>query len=475
VPDSTLEKEDLAMSRLVSTTLRSFAVLGIAAVAAVLPAATAAAGSTFSYGQLQASAVGASGCGANANGEPAIHVSRAGNVFLGSERGLGGGSDLWRGIGLAGGSGASACALEYRGQPNAVAGVGASGGDIDVALASEPNTLGTYTVYVSSLNLGSVSVSHSTDDGSTFVNVPVQAGLPLDDREWIAAYGADTSLLTYHDIASDEIDVLRSDDGGLTYAEISQAIRITDYRATNNELGNIVIDHRNTAGATAGQFWAYQSYVAPSSAPQNPILAAADNEAFVAVSNDGGYTWSERAIPCSVSRNGLDHQFPNLSVAPDGTLWATWSDDANIFTAVSGDHGSSWTCSGAVSTTTAQAVMPWIVATSAGVDLVYYGAPTAPGPKSSQTFSVDFVQNTASSAGGWGTPEQLLAVHQGSVCEGGIGCTGGRQLLDDFGIDTDPTGWAHVAYSHDAPDLGGSGTYTGYAVQTGGSPVGYPN
>ena len=27
----------------------------------------------------------------------------------------------------------------------------------------------------------------------------------------------------------------------------------------------------------------------------------------------------------------------------------------------------------------------------------------------------------------------------------------------------------------DAPDLGGSGTYTGYAVQTGGTPVGYPN
>jgi hypothetical protein len=475
VPDSTLEKEDLAMSRLVSTTLRSFAVLGIAAVAAVLPAATAAAGSTFSYGQLQASAVGASGCGANANGEPAIHVSRAGNVFLGSERGLGGGSDLWRGIGLAGGAGASACALEYRGQPNAVAGVGASGGDIDVALASEPNALGAYTVYVASLNLGSVSVSHSTDDGASFVNVPVQAGLPLDDREWIAASGADTSLLTYHDIASDEIDVLRSDDGGLTYAEISQAIPITDYRATNNELGNIVIDHRNTAGATAGQFWAYQSYVAPSSAPKNPILAAAYNEAFVAVSNDGGYTWSERAIPCSVSKSGLDHQFPNLSVAPDGTLWATWSDDANIFTAVSGDHGSSWTCSGAVSTTTAQAVMPWIVATSAGVDLVYYGAPTAPGPRSSQTFSVDFAQNMTSSAGGWGTPEQLVAVHQGSVCEGGIGCSGGRQLLDDFGIDTDPAGWAHIAYSHDAPDLGGSGTYTGYAVQTGGNPVGYPN
>ena len=31
------------------------------------------------------------------------------------------------------------------------------------------------------------------------------------------------------------------------------------------------------------------------------------------------------------------------------------------------------------------------------------------------------------------------------------------------------------SFSHDAPALGGSGTYTGYAVQTAGNQVGYPN
>ena len=66
-------------------------------------------------------------------------------------------------------------------------------------------------------------------------------------------------------------------------------------------------------------------------------------------------------------------------------------------------------------------------------------------------------------------------MHQGAVCEGGISCNGGRQLFDDFGVDTDQSGWAHIAYSHDSPDLGGDLTYTGYAVQTGGTPVGAPN
>ena len=45
----------------------------------------------FSYGQLQSATVGAKGCGTNSAGEPAIHVSRTNNVFLGSELGVGSG------------------------------------------------------------------------------------------------------------------------------------------------------------------------------------------------------------------------------------------------------------------------------------------------------------------------------------------------------------------------------------------------
>jgi hypothetical protein len=433
-------------------------------------AVTATAG-TFATGQLQAQTVGASGCGTNIAGEPSIHVSRANNVFLGSEDGLGGGSELWRGLGQLGGAGASGCSLEYRGQPNAVSGFGASGGDIDIAIAPALNAQGNYNVYVASLNLASVNVATSQDNGTTFSQTPVQAGLPVDDREWIAAYGANTSLLTYHDITTNNIDVLRSDNGGSTYMQVSQAIPATDYKAGNNELGNIVIDHRNTTGATAGQFWAYQSFVAPSTSSGSDY-----NEAFLAVSNDGGSTWTDRPIPCSTSSTGLDHNFPNVSVAPDGTLWYAWSDDTNVYTATSSDHGQTWTCSPAVSTNTAHAIFPWIDATSAGVDLVFYGTQQASDSSSNpQIWSVYFAQDPTGAATGWGAPQSVVDVHKGAVCEGGISCSGGRQLFDDFGIDTDQSGWAHIAYSHDAPDLGGSGTYTGSAVQTGGTPAGYPN
>jgi hypothetical protein len=426
---------------------------------------------TFSSGTLQDSTVGATGCGTNAASEPAIHVSRANNVFLGSELGVGGGSELWRGLGAIGGTGASGCGLEYRGAPNAIApGLGASGGDIDLANASAPNSSGNYNLYVASLNLASVNVATSTDNGATFSQVPVQGGLPLDDREWIAAFGASTSLLTYHDIATNDIDVLRSDNSGGTYTQISEVIPETDYKAGFNELGNIVIDHDNLPDAT-GNFYAYQSFVAPSDSS-----GSTNNEAWLGVSSDGGNTWTDQPIPCSVTANGtsngLDHNFPNVSVAPNGNIWYAWSDDKNVYTAESTDHGQTWTCSPAVSTNSAQAIFPWLAATSAGVDLVYYGAPTT---GSGQTWHVYFAQNTAGAPSGWGTPQQLTAVHSGSVCESGATCTTGRQLFDDFGVDTDGLGWAHIAYSQDSPSLGGSGSSTGYAVQTGGTPVGGSN
>ncbi|MHB8532085.1 MAG: sialidase family protein [Solirubrobacteraceae bacterium] len=421
----------------------------------------------FSFGQLQAGTIGASGCGENKAGEPAIHVSRADNVFLGSELGIGSGSELWRGLGAVGGKGASGCGLEYRGQPNAVSGKGASGGDVDVAVASEANGEGNYNVYVSSLNLASVSVATSKDNAATFSQTPVQAGLPVDDREWIAAFGAKSSLLTFHQVATNNIEVLRSDNEGQTYAKVATAIPIGDYKEQHNELGNLVIDHRNLPDSTGG-FYAYQSFVAPSNS-----TGEHNNEAFLAVSSDGGHSWTDRPIPCSTesASTDLNHNFPNVSVGPAGDLWYAWSDDRYIRTAVSTDHGQTWRCSRIVSRGSAQAIFPWLAATSAGVDLVYYGAPTASG----QTFYVDFVQNPSGKPSGWLTPKQIVAVHRGAVCEEGATCTTGRQLFDDFGLDTDMSGWAHIAYSHDSPELGGEETYTGYAVQTGGRALGEPN
>jgi hypothetical protein len=421
----------------------------------------------FSFGELGNSAIGATGCGTNKAGEPAIHVSRLNDVFLGSENGIGSGSELWRGLGALGGSGASGCALEYRGQPNVVAeGAGASGGDIDIAIANAKNALGNYNLYVSSLNLGSVNVATSADNATTFTQSPVQSGLPGDDRDWIAAFGAETALLSFHDIATNNIEILRSDDGGKTFAHEAFAIPVGDYKEERNQHGNLVIDHRNLPDTT-GDFYAYQSFVAPS-APAGEH----NNEAFLAVSADGGHSWTDRPVPCSTAspNSDLAHNFPDISVDPAGRIWYAWSDNTAIRTALSSDHGVTWTCSGVVSRKNAQAIFPWLAATSRGVDLVYYGTQTA-----NKTWYVYFAQNLTAGVTRWRAPQRLMPVHTGEVCETGIECTSGRQLFDDFGVDTDSLGFAHIAYSHDSPALGGEETFTGYAVQTAGTTVGEPN
>jgi len=350
----------------------------------------------FAAGQLQTQTVGKSGCGTNNAGEPSIHVSKNNLVALGSENGLGEGSEFWSARQVGGSTAASACGLTYDGQPNAV-GVGLSGGDVDIAIApvKDPTT-GTYRVYVASLNLASVNVATSTDDGKTFSQVPVVAGVPGDDRDWIASYGASTALLSYHDVVTGNIDVLRSDDGGQTFVQSSRVIDDSDYKSGANQHGNLVIDHVNKTGAAAGQFWAYQSFVAPSSSSGSKY-----DEAFLGVSNDGGATWTDKPIPCTTKfgANGLDHNFPNVSVAPNGTIFYAVSNDKAIYVAMSTNHGSTWTCSGPVSTT-GHAIFPWLVATNAGEDLVYYGAT---GSGSTALWSVYFAQNLTQSLTGWST------------------------------------------------------------------------
>jgi hypothetical protein len=447
------------------------------AVAAALPAGAAGRGhhhpkphpsppaaTKFAAGQLQAAKVGSSGCSTNQAGEPSIHVSHAGLVALASENGLGNGSEFWSGKQTGGSTAANPCALTYDGQPNAFGHLGASGGDVDVAIAPVADPASHhYRIYTASLNLASVNVATSVDDGKSWSQVPVVEGVPVDDREWIAAYGSSTALLSYTDVLSGNIDVLRSDDGGQSFVEESQAI---NDNSGSSQIGNLVIDHRHPSSKPGG-FWAYQSYVAQHSSSSKTL-----DEAFLAVSKDGGATWADRPIPCTraFGANGLDHNFPNVSVAPDGTLFYTVSNDKAVYVAMSQDRGLSWTCSPPVSSTS-QAIFPWIVATSAGEDLVYYGAT---GTGANQVWSAYFAQNLTESVTGWSTT-QVVTVHKGPVCESGISCNDGRQLFDDFGVDTDPSGWAHIAYSHDSPNLGGSGTYTGYAVQTAGRPVGYPN
>lgn len=452
-----------------------------------VPARAAPRAAAFDVGQLTDRP--GSGCGRNKAAEPAIHVSRAGRVFVSALLGSGAGTEVWDGSSSAG-RGASPCRLSYLGRPDAVAGLSPSGGDTDLAIASARNAAGSYNTYVAGLD-HSVWMSITQDDGRTWTEVPVQVSPVPEDRPFVAAYGAGTSLLGVHDLATyDDIDILRSDQPGTPYVLIAQVIPEADYKAHLNQTGNLVIDRENRAGAVANRagtvpFWAYQAFVSNSKAGVGHGIGndGVGNEIFIAVSNDGGYTWIDEPVGCSsrIGRadDGLNNEFPVAAVAPDATVWVTWSDGIDVYAARSMNHGRSWTCEGPVSATTharGAAFEPWITATRAGVDVVYYATPNVRAGSQTVTY-VYFAQLVH---GRWTIPVRVAPVHAGSVCQSGASCTSNRQLLDDFGVDTDPNGWAHIAFTADAdangaPKLGGQFSTTFYAVQTAGPRIGASN
>jgi hypothetical protein len=199
------------------------------------------------------------------------------------------------------------------------------------------------------------------------------------------------------------------------------------------------------------------------------------NTAYMAVgvpSTSGGVTtltFTDYVIYQSPSASAnFSNNFPAVAVDAAGNVYATWSDDQNVYLAYSTDHGHHWSAPrrvnhGSAATT---AIYPWLTAGKAGqVDLVFYGTPAAANYQTcgqtgtytcqNEPWSVFFSQNLNVLGGGtWAQAKITPVVHHGGVCQGGVSCTStgndNRDLYDDFGVAASPTtGLASITYSDD--------------------------
>ena len=364
------------------------------------------------------------------------------------------------------------------------------GGDTDLATAPVKNAAGYYNVYVASLSLANIDVSTSQDGGKTFVLNPTSASVPVDDREWIAADGANKVCLSYHDISTDNIDVNCSANAGTTFTQLGDAIDLAHaYNINNNEIGNLAIDPNN--------HYVYQTF---SGIDQGDLVGSelgtgvGYHVVYMAVSTDGGNTFSDYKVydnPATATSYG--HQFVNVSVDKAGNVYSVYSDNHNVYYSFSTDHGQTWSKPYQLNKApSATAIEPWSVAGDAGkLDVVWYGTSyydgTAPDNyPASAAWNVYFAQNlTATTPGSAFSQAQASPInHYGGVCEGGIGCTGNRDLYDDFGVAASPTtGLASIIYSDDQYDPAqptgcaqsqsntGSCDHTNIATQTGGAGI----
>ena len=407
--------------------------------------------------------------------EPEIKVDLFGNVYVTAIHGYPGGVDLWK-------STDKGASFAYLGIPDGtedkcVTGVtpciaGAGGGDDSIDVSS-----GGY-LYISSLLPSSVTMSVSYDGGiggalpgqKWEVN-PVSSTIPVNDRQWVAAYGPQTLYMTFDQApVNTTIWFTKSTDAGKTWSAPSMLIPLTSLRRENN----VAVDQFN------GNI--YTTYT-PSGKPY---------ELHLLKSTDAGATWTNTIIYSAPATACLENAFPIIAVDRGGNVHVVFTQstgctartNAHVYLVSSPDAGSTWTSplqidSGSGNNST---VMPYIAAGSPGVvDVTWYGSsmssPDSTPANQSQWWNVYFAQVTNALQANPVIAQSTVAsaVHNLPICSQGGNCTGNtRDLAEYYSMTVDPDGNANIAYADEvnycaqfpAPNCF---PHTYYAKQTGGS------
>src|SRR3989442_307103 len=209
--------------------------------------------------------------------EPSDRVDPQGTAYVASIRGVPGGVDLWRWSKNLDGAPNSNQTLpfKYEGQPDNCGifsftnggcannvgtttnlGLAPGGGDADIAVNGPGPITHIPNLPLTSLLLApGVTGTHSTDRGDNFSPPNVLAALiGGDDRQWNDAIDATTGYLSYHDIATFNIDVQRSIHGGARNNNVCHALAVDQ----SGFLYSVWSDNRNiffTSSSDHGKTW----------------------------------------------------------------------------------------------------------------------------------------------------------------------------------------------------------------------------
>ncbi len=399
-------------------------------------------------------------------GEPSIRSDRDGFVYAGGIRGLtSGGVDLWRWD-----SGNDPCLQQptHLGQPieideTQIGGVG--GGDMEIAFSQPDNPNDIPVLTVASLLLANVPIAISFDRGATFerheVGEKVLSGALATDRHWLTAYGNNTVYLSGRELVDPNLSglwVSTSIDHGRTWsprsfvqiaAETTPGYLDVDRRPVGSApgAGNIYYSHQNSDAM-------FVSVAAPS-----PIIG---------VSPTGGPLTFQTFLVDNTTGHG--HLFDVVRVGRDGTVYAVWSDDFNIFLATSTDQARTWSAPVQVNNPNTFDVngrqvrtnlFPWLVPGDRGrVGIVWFGSNAANNGDNNGDWAV-YYAFTKNALDDIPTFLQVRAsnhfIHASNVSEAGLGSgpANNRNLLDFFQVDMDPKGAAVIAFADDHNDFDG--------------------
>ena len=356
-------------------------------------------------------------------------------------------------------------------------GLAPGGGDGDIAVnAPDPNNSAIPNLALTSLSLApGVAATNSRNRGDTFFTPPnvVAALVPGDDRMWNdAVTDVSTVYINYHDLATFNINVQRSNNGGLTYtAGVGEGIDAATLPAAGNAGPNasanvaaqIKVD--NTACPSRGNL--YVAFVAPDNATEN-INGGPLRSVYVGVSTDAGsgtgvFHFTDHKVFTSPAgspgaTHGTDNIFPALAVDNFSNLYTVWSDNQSIFLSSSSNLGNTWTAPVEVnnaSTAGKANVFPWVAADANGhVVVTWLGANLAGNSNDVAAMQPACTDGTTDCWAQWNvyaaesingnaaapTFTQHVAsdhiIHSGTICTNGTNCssTDSRSLADFFQV-----------------------------------------
>jgi hypothetical protein len=398
--------------------------------------------------------------------EPSIGVDHHGRVFVTGPATIAGhvgsmpSSPLWTSTdGATSFQGPVSTATS--GTPN---GTDFGGGDSDILIDAYDS------VFVASLWLGNTSFSVSGDNGTTWTQVPYSHLSPVDDRPWLAYDARNDAMYITWD-GADGIHVakalLRSVAPKGQAAQAASLVFVQDVVAVPEvALGGLSIDAVRQCLCPPGTM---------AVAPDGTVwLAYSWQHGVAVVHSSDGISWS---TPVSIPDSGIENDpssvassFQVLTVDSTGTVYVAWARNVQQS---DGSEGASqilysWLSSGAtqwyqpvVVSTQQWAVFPAMAVVAPGViDIAWYGTNSLRGyttgghpDPTADAWDLYLAQTHTATAGGpFVVADAYPAVHHGSICLNGTGCssTTDRSLGDFFSIAVDPAGMADIATVADA-------------------------
>jgi hypothetical protein len=164
---------------------------------------------------------------------------------------------------------------------------------------------------------------------------------------------------------------------------------------------------------------------------------------------------------------GLGNLFPALAVDNFGYVYATWSDNTDIYYSFSTNQGTHWSPAIKVTRKTSQAgksnVFPWIAADANGhVAIAWYGADQVGNSNTVSATNTHWNVFVAESVNGHALSPAFTfskatdhSNHTGQISTGGLTGASDRSLADFFQIGIDPNHLVNIAYAdnHAGPSV----------------------